>query len=169
VGFLFTKSSTKSVSLILKLLKVVFYSLTNILCKHLGYNQARVKQFRTNPPSFNCQFLLRCQSVVKPYCYAETVICESMCPAGYPEKYTPLLHPRHKRDQPAPLLSRVSRSPSKLRLLAPALEAPPQCGAKTSTYPRLQSVSPERAKAHDKRVTSLSAPISKYVLGIINL
>jgi hypothetical protein len=66
--------------------------------------------------------------------------------------------------------TRPTRSPpSKLRLLAPALEAPPQCGAKTSTYPRLQSVSPERAKAHDKRVTSLSAPISKYVLGIINL
>jgi hypothetical protein len=163
------KSSTKSVSLILKLLKAVFYSLTNILCNHLGYNQARVEQFRTNPPSFNCQFLLRCQSVVKPYRHAETAIRESMCPAGYPEKHTPRLHPRHKRDQPAPLLSWVSRSPSKLGLLAPALEAPPQCGAKTSTYPRLQSVGPERAGAHDKRVISLPAPISKYVLGIINL
>jgi hypothetical protein len=62
-----------------------------------------------------------------------------------------------------------SRSPSKLGLLAPALEVWTQYGAKTSTYPRLQSVGPERARAHDKRVTSLPAPIRKYVLGIINL
>jgi hypothetical protein len=62
-----------------------------------------------------------------------------------------------------------SRSPSKLGLLAPTLEARPQCGAKTSTYPHLQSVGPERARAHDKRVISLPALISKYVLGIINL
>jgi hypothetical protein len=92
-----------------------------------------------------------------------------MCPAGYPEKHTPCLHLRHKQDQPVPLLSRVSRSPSKLGLLAPALEARPQCGAKTSTYPRLQSVSSERAAAHDKRVISLPTLISKYVLGIINM
>jgi hypothetical protein len=92
-----------------------------------------------------------------------------MCPAGYPEKHTPRLYPRHKQYQPVPLLSRVFRSPSKLRLLAPVLEARPQYGAKISTYPRLQSVGPERARAHDKRVTSLPAPISKYVLGIINL
>jgi hypothetical protein len=58
---------------------------------------------------------------------------------------------------------------SKLGLLAPALEAWPQCGAKTYTYPRLQSVGLKRAGAHDKRVTNLSAPISKYVLRIINL
>jgi hypothetical protein len=81
----------------------------------------------------------------------------------------PHLYPRHKQDQPIPLVSWVSRSPSKLGPLAPVLEAQPQYGAKASTYPRLQSVSPERAGAHDKRVTSLPAPISKYVLGIINL
>jgi hypothetical protein len=81
-----------------------------------------------------------------------------MCPAGYPEKHTPRLYPRHKQDQPVPLLSQVSRSPSKLGLLAPVLEARPQYGAKTSTYPRLQSVGPERAGAHDKRVTSLPSP-----------
>jgi hypothetical protein len=101
----------------------MFYSLTNILCKHLCYNQARVEQIRTISPSFNCQFLLRCQSIVKLYRHAETVIHESMCLAGYPEKHTPRLYPRHKQDQPVPLLSRVSRSPSKLGLLAPALEA----------------------------------------------
>jgi hypothetical protein len=81
-----------------------------------------------------------------------------MCPAGYPKKHTPRLYPRHKQDQPVPLLSRVSRSSSKLRLLAPVLEARPQYGAKTSTYPRLQSVGPKRARAHDKRVTSLPSP-----------
>jgi hypothetical protein len=92
-----------------------------------------------------------------------------MCLAVYLEKHTPRLYPRHKQDQPVPLLSRVSRSLSKLGLLAPALEAWTQCDAKTSTYPRLQSVGPKRAGAHDKRLTSLPAPISKYVLGIINL
>jgi hypothetical protein len=81
----------------------------------------------------------------------------------------PRLHPRHKQEQPVPLLSRVSRSPSKLGLLAPALEARPQYGVKTSTYPHIQSVGPKRVRAHDKGVTSLPAPISKYVLGIINL
>jgi hypothetical protein len=167
--FLFAKSSTKSVSLIPRLLEAVFYLLTNILCKHLVYDQARVEQIMTISPSFHCQFLLRCQSVVKPYRHAEMTICESMCPAGYPKKHTPRLYPQYKQDQPIPLLSRVFRSPSKLGLLAPVLEARPQCGAKTSTYPRLQSVGPERVGAHDKRVTSLPIPISKYVLGIINL
>jgi hypothetical protein len=81
-----------------------------------------------------------------------------MCLAGYPEKHTPRLYPRHKQDQPIPLLSRVSRSPSKLGLLAPVLETRPQYGAKTSTYPRIQSVGPERAGAHDKRVTRLLSP-----------
>jgi hypothetical protein len=81
-----------------------------------------------------------------------------MCLAGYPKKHTPRLYPRHKQDQLVPLLSWVSRSPSKLGLLPPVLEARPQYGAKTSTYPRLQSVGPERAGAHDKRVTSLPSP-----------
>jgi hypothetical protein len=104
------------------------------------------------------QLLLRCQSIAKPYRHVETAIRESMCLAGYPEKHMPRFYPRHKQDQPVPLLSRVSRSPSKLGLLAPVLEARPQYGAKTSTYPRLQSVRPERAGAHDKRVTSLPSP-----------
>jgi hypothetical protein len=157
------------VSLTPKLLEAVFYLLTNILCKYLGYNQARVEQIRTISLSFNCQFLLRCQSVVKSYRHAETVIRESMCPTRYPKKHTPRLYPRHKQDQPVPLLSQVSRSPSKLGLLALVFEARPQYGVKTSTYPRLQSVGPERARAHDKIVTSIPAPISKYVLGIIDL
>jgi hypothetical protein len=96
--FLFAKNNTKSLSLILRLLEAVFYLLTNILCKHLGYNQARVEQNRTISPSFHCQFLLRCQSIVKPYRHAETAIRESMWPAGYPEKHTSRLYPSHKQD-----------------------------------------------------------------------
>jgi hypothetical protein len=83
--FLFAKTSTKSVSLIPSLLEAVFYLLTNILCKQLGYNQARVEQIRTISPSFHCQFLLRCQSVVKPYRHAEMTFHESMCPSRYPK------------------------------------------------------------------------------------
>jgi hypothetical protein len=45
--------------------------------------------------------------VVKPYYHIETAICKPICLAGYPEKHTPCLYPRHKRDQPVPLLSRV--------------------------------------------------------------
>jgi hypothetical protein len=96
--FLFAKSSTKSLSLIPRLLEAIFYLLTNILCKHLGYNQARVEQNMTISLSFHCQFLLRCQSVVKSYRHAETTIRESMCPARYPEKHTPRLYPSHKQD-----------------------------------------------------------------------
>jgi hypothetical protein len=80
-----------------------------------------------------------------------------MCPAGYPEKHTPRLYPRHKQDQPAPLLSRVPRSPSKLGLLAPVLEARPQYGAKTSTYPRLQSVDVGGTRVSSGRTTGSSA------------
>jgi hypothetical protein len=62
-----------------------------------------------------------------------------------------------------------SRSPSKFGFQNPTLQTQSQCGAKTSTFPRLQSVSSERAETHDKRVTSLLTHISKHVLRIINL
>jgi hypothetical protein len=51
--FLFARSSSKSVSLILNFLEVVFYSLTNNLYKHLCYNQAKVEQFRAISSSFH--------------------------------------------------------------------------------------------------------------------
>jgi hypothetical protein len=79
---------------------------SHLLCKHLFYHQqgwSNQKHF----PSFICQFLLRCQIVVKSYRHVETTIHESICPAGYLEKHTPRPHPRHERDQPVPLLSRV--------------------------------------------------------------
>jgi hypothetical protein len=110
----------------IRLLAAIFNSLSNILCKHLFYYQARVEQSEPSFLSFICQFLLRCHSVVKSYRHAKTTIHESMCPTGYPEKYTPRLHPRHKRDQPVPLLSRIpgprSNLNSKLPNLRPGLK-----------------------------------------------
>jgi hypothetical protein len=108
------------------LLAAIFNSLSNILCKHLFYYRTRVEQSKPFISSFICQFLLQCQSVVKPYRHAETAIRESMCPARYPEKHMPCLHPRHKRDQPVPLLSRVLgprlNLDSKLPHLRPSLK-----------------------------------------------
>ena len=63
-------------------------------------------------------------------------------------KHMPHLYPRHKQDQPIPLLSR-GLGPN------PNLDSKP---------PHL-----ERVGTHDKRVTSLPAPISKYMLRIICL
>jgi hypothetical protein len=92
---------------LLRLLTAMFYSLSNILCKHMFYFQARVEPLEPIFPSFICQVLLRCQIVVKSYRHVEMTIHESIRIAGYPEKHTPRLYPRHKRDQPVPLLSRV--------------------------------------------------------------
>jgi hypothetical protein len=100
VSFLFAESNTKSVSL-------AFYSLSNILCKHLFYIQARVKQQEPLFSSFICQFLLRCQNAVKSYRHIETAIHELMCSVGYPENTRLACTPGHKRDQPVSLLSRV--------------------------------------------------------------
>jgi hypothetical protein len=83
--FLFVKNSTKSVSLISRLLEAVFYLLTNILCKHPGYNQVRVEQIRTISPSFCCQILLRWQSVVKPYRHAEIRFVNQCAQLGTPK------------------------------------------------------------------------------------
>jgi hypothetical protein len=155
---LFARSSTKSVSLILNFLEAVFYSLTNNLCKQLCYNQAKVEQFRTISPSFHLPIITtmpeRSQSVPS----RRNGDSRINVPSWVPRKTHASLVPKAQARPTAPLLSRVSRSPSKLELLAPVLEARPQYGAKTSTYLRLQSVGPERAGAHDKRVTSLPSP-----------
>jgi hypothetical protein len=95
------------------------------------YFQARVEQSEPffHLSSFIFQFLLRCQIVVKPYRHVETAIRESMCPAGYPEKTHASLAPqaRARPTRSTPVTS--SRSPSKLGLQAPTLEARPQSGA----------------------------------------
>jgi hypothetical protein len=60
---------------------------------------------------------------------SETAIHESMRPAGYPKKHTPRLYPRHKQDQPVPLLPRgpSPRPSSDSKPLS--LQARPQYGA----------------------------------------
>jgi hypothetical protein len=136
-----------------------------MLGKHLCYFPARVEQ---SDSFFQCLYSssyygARVQS-------SRTVtIRESMCPAGYPEKHTPCLYPRHKQDQPVPLLS---RGPGP----RPNWDSKPQhCRPGLSVVLRLQThnpsitVGPERAGTHDKRVTSLPTLISKYMLGIISL
>jgi len=75
-------------------------------------------------------------------------------PSWMPRRHTSRLYPRHKQDQPITLLSRVSRSPSKLRLQAPTPESRTQCGARTSTTPLPISRS-GKSQIHDKRATSL--------------
>jgi hypothetical protein len=84
-------------------------------------------------------------------------------------KHTPCLYPRHKRDQPIPLLSR-------------GLGPYPSLDSKPSTPEDPVSVwcldlhlipTPKnrsrKSRNHDKRVTSLFAPINKYMLRIISL
>jgi hypothetical protein len=90
-------------------------------------------------------------------------------PSWVPRETHASLAPQAQARPTRSTLVKGSRSPSKLVLQAPTLEAQPHYGAYTSTYPRLQSFGPKRARAHDKRVASIPAPISKFVLGIISL
>jgi hypothetical protein len=78
----------------------------------------------------------------------------------------PHLYPRHKQDQPCQgvqvpvqtvTLSPQHLSPGLSAVLRPLPNNPPI------------TVGPERAGTHDKKVTSLSALKSKYVLKIISL
>jgi hypothetical protein len=77
------------------------------------------------------------------------------------------LYPRHKRDQPIPLLLRVLGPRSNLDSKPPHLRP----GLNVVLRPPPIHISNQLVCAQDnnKRVTSLPAPISKYVLGIISL
>jgi hypothetical protein len=91
-----------------------------------------------------------------------------MCPAGYPKKYTPRLHPRHKWDQSIPLLSRVLGPHLNLDSKPPHLRP----GLNVVLRPPPILVSNQLVQKEPEpmtRVTSLLTPISKYVLGIISL
>jgi hypothetical protein len=90
------------------------------------YFQARVEQSEPFFSSFifSSYYGARVQSNRT----VEMAIRESICPAGYPEKHTP--HSPQARARPTrstPVTG--SRSPSKLGLQAPTLEARPQSGA----------------------------------------
>jgi hypothetical protein len=85
------------------------------------------------------------------------------------QKHTSRLYPRQKQGQPIPLLSRDLGPRPNLDFKPPHLRPGLSAVLRPPPFPRLQSVGPERAETHDKRVMSLPAPISKYVLRIINL
>ena len=128
------ESITKSASLYSIFISSVLVHYVTILYKHLCYFQAGGKQSDFLFPSsiFHLLVLTTVLDMKQavPDCPA---IRELMPPAGYPEKHTPRLYPRHKQDQPITLLSWVSRSPSKLGLQAPTPESRTQCGARTSS------------------------------------
>jgi hypothetical protein len=133
------------------------------------YFQARVEQSESSCSSSKFQFLLRCQSAVKPYHHAETTIHESICPAGCPKNTRLTCNP--------------GTSETNSFYSCQGVQVPVQTGTPSSQHcrPGLSvvlrpppknlplTVGPERAKTHDKRATSLPAPISKYVLGTIYL
>jgi hypothetical protein len=96
-------------------------------------------------------------------------IHKSMYPSWVTPKHTSHLYHRHKQDQPVLLLSRGPGPYSNLESKPPTPEARPQCSAQTFTHNPPLKVGLKRAETHDKRVTSLPAPISKYVLRIISL
>jgi hypothetical protein len=89
-------------------------------------------------------------------------------PSWVPRKQTPCLYPRHKKDQPAPLLSRGLGPRPSSDSKPPTLQAglsmvlrPPQ----PNIYLTTLKAGLERVRTHNKRETSLPAPISKYMLG----
>jgi hypothetical protein len=85
-------------------------------------------------------------------------------------KHAPHLYPRHKQDQPIPLLSWGPGLYPNLDSKPPHLRPGLSVVLRHKPFPASnQSVSPERAETYDKRVTSFSAPIIKYVLRIISL
>jgi hypothetical protein len=86
-------------------------------------------------------------------------------PAGYPEKHTSRLYPRHKQDQ---LISLLSRGPG-LRLNLDSKPPHLRPGLSAALRPPPMSTSNQSVRKESKptiRVTSLPTPISKYVLRI---
>jgi hypothetical protein len=152
----------------LRLLAVMFNSLSNILCKHLFYFQARVKQLELF-------FIFHMPVLTTVSDHSQVVPSHRNgnlrinMPSWVSQKTHVSLVPQAQMRPTHSTPVKGSRSMSKLGLQAPSLEAQPQYGASTSTNPALQSDDPERAETHDKKVTSLPAPISKYVLGIRSL
>jgi hypothetical protein len=113
--------------------------------------------------SFNCQFLLRCQSVVEPYRHAETAIHKSMCPTGCPENTrlactlgTSKTNPFYSYQGVQVPVQAWTLSPQHYRPGLSMVLRPPQ--------PNIYN--------HPKKPVWKEpepAPISKYMLGTINL
>jgi hypothetical protein len=130
--------------------------------KHVVSNQSHFTSFQV---SVLTTVLEHSQVITVP----KTVIRESMYPSWVPQKTrlictpgTDKTNPLHSYQGVQVLVQAWTPSPQHLRPgLSMVLRPPP------NTHPLKGS--PERAKTHDKRVTSLPAPISKYVLRIISL
>ena len=116
-----TGSITKCASLYSIFISIALIRYITILCKHLCYFQAGGKQSDFLFPS----------SIFSSYYGAKHKTSHTglpgdsriNAPSWVPQKHTPRLYPRHKKDQPITLLSWVPRSPSKLGLQAPAPES----------------------------------------------
>jgi hypothetical protein len=114
------------------------------------------------------QFLLRCWTIAESYC-PKTAIRESMYPSCVPWNTRLICTPGIDKTNPLHSCQEVqvpvqtgTPSPQHLRPgLSAVIRAPPKNPPIT--------VGPERAETHDKRVTSLPALISKYVLRVISL
>ena len=91
--------------------------------------------------------------------------------AGYPETHAPFVPQAQTRvqDHPIPLLSRGPGLRLNLNSKPPHLRPGLNMVFRPPPFPTSNQVGPERVGTCDKSVTSLSAPISKYVLRIINL
>ena len=92
-------------------------------------------------------------------------------PVGYPETHAPFVPQAQTRvqDHPIPLLSRDPNPHPNLDSKPPYLRPSLSMVLRLPPFPVSQSVGPKRAGTHDKSVTSLFAPISKYVIRLISL
>jgi hypothetical protein len=128
VGFLFARSSAKGVSLISYFLIAVFYFLSNLLCKHLVYNQAGLSNrnnfFISQLPVLT--MMLERSQAVPSRRNGDSRINK---PSWVPQKHTPCLYPRHKQDLLVPLLSRGLGPRPSSDSKPPTLQARPQYGA----------------------------------------
>jgi hypothetical protein len=125
-GFLVSEKQHQECVLNFLLLIAVFYLLSNLLCKHLAYNQAGLSN-QNHFSIFQLPVLTMMPERSQVIPSRRNGDLRINVPSWVPRKHTPRLHPRHKRDQPVPLLSRVPgprpNLDSKLPHLRPGLNA----------------------------------------------
>ena len=149
--FLLAKSNTNSASLLLLLSAILSYYLSS-LYKHLFYFQARVEQ----PVPFHhlTSFSSYYDARVKTSRTDSVAIHKLMWPAGYPKNTCPACTPGTSRTNPS-LSYHGFQVPIQTWTLSPHSWVPDSVRCKDLHHLHLQSVGPERAKAHNKRATSL--------------
>jgi hypothetical protein len=129
VGSLLRKAILGVFPYFIRLLASMFYSLPNILCKHLFCLQARVEQTEPSFPIFHMPVLTtvpdRSQTVPSRRNNNSRINVPSWVPQKTHASLASQAQTRPTRSTPI----KGSRSSSKLGLQAPTLEAWPQCGA----------------------------------------